>query len=71
MALIRKKSINVLKHLRKNVDDLEQIAKLEELDIAKANAEIERLSANIAEHNIEATLALKVASNIRALLGDE
>ena len=71
MALLRKTSVNVLKHLKKLASDLDQIATLEEADLLKANEQILRLEARKTEHQKEVALALKVADNIRVLIGEK
>lgn len=70
MAILRKKSVDVLKHLKKIVDDLDQIATLEQADILANQMKIEELQAKNKEHRIEADLSIKVAKNIRELIGE-
>lgn len=68
--LPRKKAVNVLKHLSKLATDLEQIAALEAEDKIKTSEKITELNNKFAEHDREITLANKVASNIRTLIGE-
>jgi len=70
MAILRKKSVDVLKHLKRIVDDLDQIATLEQADILANQMKIEELQAKNKEHRIEADLSIKVAKNIRELIGE-
>lgn len=70
MAILRKKSVDVLKHLKKIVDDLDQIATLEQADILSNQMKIEELQAKNKEHRIKADLSIKVAKNIRELIGE-
>lgn len=70
MAILRKKSVDDLKHLKRIVDDLDQIATLEQADILSNQMKIEELQAKNKEHRIEADLSIKVAKNIRELIGE-
>lgn len=70
MAILRKKSVDVLRHLKKIVDDLDQISTLEQADILANQMKIEELQAKNKEHRIEADLSAKVAKNIRELIGE-
>lgn len=69
MAIMRKKSINVLRHLKKIATDLEEIARLEAGDIEYNNLKIDLLKADNEAHKAEVDLATKVAKNINDLIG--
>lgn len=67
----RKNNVNVLKHLRKIVNDLAEVARVEEEDLNVKEVKRVKLASEIEEHRKEVDLANKVASNIRTLLGEE
>ena len=66
--LMRKKSVNVLKHLTKLTTDLDKIVELEEADKFSKQEKIKAIQSEIVAHDTEINLASKVSDNIKKLL---